>query len=142
MPLLVTAAIFRQNGRILITRRQEGTRYAGLWEFPGGKLEDGESPEQCLEREIMEELGVGIEVCAIFDTIFHRYPWGDILLLAYDCRLLSQALRDLGVAEHRWVTPSGLHEYSFLPADGPLVSKLQVSLQSHHHFGKAESQKF
>lgn len=137
-PLLVTAAIIHQDGSILITRRQEGSRYAGLWEFPGGKLEDGETPEQCLEREIREELDVAIEVCGIFDTVFHRYPWGDILLLAYNCRLQNQAIKNLGVAEHRWVSPSALQDYAFLPADGPLLSKLRASHQSRQNIDKRQ----
>jgi 8-oxo-dGTP diphosphatase len=125
-PLLVTAAIIRRRDKILITRRPEGSRYAGLWEFPGGKLEDGESPEQCLRREIREELGVEIAVDRVFDAIFHRYAWGDVLLLAYDCQLRSQTIKNLGVAEHRWVSPAALADYSMLPADTPIVSKLQT----------------
>lgn len=126
-PLLVTAAIIRRKDLVLITRRPEGCRYAGLWEFPGGKLEDGESPQLGLKREIMEELDVVIEVGTIFDTVFHSYPWGDILLLAYDCHLQTHAIRNLGVAEHRWVPTSQLHSYALLPADAPLVARLQPS---------------
>ncbi|MCK4536147.1 MAG: (deoxy)nucleoside triphosphate pyrophosphohydrolase [Desulfuromonadales bacterium] len=124
-PLLVTAAIIRRQDKILITRRPEGSKYAGLWEFPGGKLETGESPEQCLQREIREELGVKVAVDAVFDAIFHRYAWGDVLLLAYNCRLQNQSIRNLGVAEHRWVTVETLSEFSLLPADAPIVYKLQ-----------------
>ena len=126
-PLLVTAAIIRNQDRILITRRPEGTKHAGLWEFPGGKLETGESPEQGLQREIREELGVESSVDGIFDVVFHRYDWGDVLLLAYNCRLHSHTLNHLGVAEHRWVTAASLSEYTLLPADAPLVGKLQES---------------
>jgi 8-oxo-dGTP diphosphatase len=126
-PLLVTAAIIRRKDLLLITRRPAGSRYAGFWEFPGGKLEEGESPEQGLAREIMEELGVAVSVDEIFETVFHRYPWGDILLLAYHCRLQHQHLRNLGVAEHRWVHPCELRDYTLLPADGPLVSRLEAA---------------
>jgi len=124
-PLLVTAAIVRHERKILITRRPEGSRQAGYWEFPGGKLEEGESPEQCLEREILEELGVVSMIGPIFDVVYYCYPWGDILLLAYDCQLRERTIRNLGVAEHRWVLPKHLDRYELLPADAPLVKKLQ-----------------
>jgi len=123
-PLLVTAAIIQREQSILITRRPAGSRQAGFWEFPGGKLEEGESPEQCLEREILEELGVQSKVGSIFETVFYRYAWGDILLLAYHCHLLEGAIRNLGVAEHRWVLPEHLDQFELLPADAPLVRKL------------------
>jgi len=129
-PLLVTAAIIRQKNLILITLRPEGSRYAGLWEFPGGKIEENESPEQCLEREIFEELGVRAAVGDVFGSTFHKYPWGNILLLAYNCRLLDGPIRNLGVAEHRWVTSEQLDTYPMLPADLPLIEKLQNLAES------------
>lgn len=128
-PLLVTAAIIRQEDDLLITRRPTGSRYPGFWEFPGGKMEEGESPEQCLARELLEELGVRSAVDNIFATAFHNYPWGDVLLLAYHCRLLQSPIRNLGVAEHRWVSPSQLSDYPMLPADLPLIEKLQTRLE-------------
>ncbi len=124
-PLLVTAALIRQDQSVLITRRPDNSQHAGFWEFPGGKLEQGESPEQCLAREILEELGVRAEIGPIFDAVFHRYAWGDILLLVYHCHLLEREIRNLGVAEHRWVLPEHLDQFKLLPADAPLVAKLQ-----------------
>lgn len=124
-PLLVTAAIIRQDNLTLITRRPAASSYPGYWEFPGGKMEEGESPEQCLERELLEELGVLAAIGDIFGSAFYNYPWGDILLLAYRCRLLELPIRNLGVAEHRWVSPEQLDDYPMLPADRPLIQKLQ-----------------
>jgi len=126
-PLLVTAAIVIQNGRILITQRLPESRHAGLWEFPGGKLEPNESPHAALKREILEELGVELEVGKIFDVIHHRYEWGTILLLAYLCELGPQPLQHLEVADHRWVAPEELDSYKLLPADRPLIEQLQQS---------------
>ncbi|MBN1140392.1 MAG: (deoxy)nucleoside triphosphate pyrophosphohydrolase [Deltaproteobacteria bacterium] len=123
-PLIVTAAVLRKDGRILITRRPEGKRHAGFWEFPGGKLEDGETPPEGLRREIAEELGLEIEVLEIFEVVHHRYDWGPVLILAYDCRPRGASIRNLGVAEHRWVAPAELAAYPLLPADVPIVRKL------------------
>ena len=124
-PLIVTAAIAIREGRVLITQRPPGARDAGLWEFPGGKLEPGESPEEALRREIAEELGVAVQVGGIFDVVHYRYAWGDVLLLAYRCELADAPLRHLEVADHRWVAFAELDAYPLLPADIPLVRHLQ-----------------
>ncbi|BCR04161.1 DNA mismatch repair protein MutT [Desulfuromonas versatilis] len=123
-PLIVTAAIIRSQTGILLTRRPEGSRHAGMWEFPGGKLEPGESPEQCLRRELLEELDLPVEVGQVFEVVYHRYDWGAVLILAYECRALSRRIRNLEVAEHRWVPPKELPEYDILAADAPIVRKL------------------
>ena len=123
-PLIVTAAILEEGGKILITRRPDHCRHAGLWEFPGGKLESGESPAESLVRELREELDLPISVGEIFDVIYHRYDWGPLLLLVYRCRPLHLRIRDLEVAEHRWVAPQQLADFPFLPADLPLLAKL------------------
>ncbi|NLC69825.1 MAG: (deoxy)nucleoside triphosphate pyrophosphohydrolase [Desulfuromonadaceae bacterium] len=123
-PLIVTAAILRKDGRILITRRPEGKPHGGFWEFPGGKLEEHESPEECLQREIVEELSLEIDIRGIFEVVHHRYDWGPVLILAYDCLPRGTAIRNLGVAEHRWVSLEELPGYPLLPADVPIVNKL------------------
>lgn len=127
LPLLVTAAILTHKGHILLTRRPDGTRHAGLWEFPGGKLDPSESPQEGLRREIREELGIEVLVGEVFDVVYHRYDWGAVLLLAYHCQQLSGEIRNLEVAEHRWVAPAELGAYPILPADVPLVQRLQRS---------------
>lgn len=122
-PLIVTAAVIEDPaGRILITRRPAGGLHGSLWEFPGGKLEEDETPEAGLSREIREELDIAVTVGAILAVVHHRYDWGAVLLLAYRCRPLQFEIRNLGVAEHRWVAPTELGAYDFLPADGPIVA--------------------
>lgn len=123
-PLIVTAAVIRRNGKILITRRPDGKPQGGLWEFPGGKLHGGESPQEGLRRELVEELALEIEVGGIFEVVYHRYDWGPVLILAYNCRPVGGAIRNLEVAEHRWVPPGQIDAFDLLPADRPIVRKL------------------
>jgi len=120
----VTAAIFVNDGMLLIAKRKPTARLPNLWEFPGGKVDPGESPEEALCREIREELDAEIQVLNIFEVVFHRYEWGPVLVLAYSCRLLTSAIRNLGVTEHRWLYPSELPEFSILPADQPIIDRL------------------
>ncbi len=124
LPLIVTAAIIRSPRGVLLTRRPGGSRHEGMWEFPGGKLDPGESPPECLRRELLEELDLPVEVGAIFEVVYHRYDWGPVLILAYECQPLSDRIRNLEVAEHRWVPPEELSSYEILAADGPIVDKL------------------
>lgn len=128
MPLLVTAAVIFDSDRVLITRRPDDKSHAGLWEFPGGKIDPGESPEEALYREIREELDVEVQVDRIFEVAFYRYDWGPVLILAYHCHLLTNNLRDIGVAEHRWVSPQDLAGFSILPADQPIINRLNSKL--------------
>ena len=124
-PLIVTAALVRHADRILITRRPEGKAHGGKWEFPGGKLEDDESPQDCLKRELHEELALQVEVGDIFTVVYHRYPRGPILLLVYNCRPLSLEMADIEVSAHAWVTPGELSGYEFPEADDAIVARLQ-----------------
>ena len=124
-PLIVTAAIIRHQGRILVTQRPAGARHGGLWEFPGGKLEAEETPAAALQRELREELGLPVAVGEIFDVIYHRYDWGAVLILAYHCTPLHTEVRNLQVAAHRWLRPAELSALPFLPADLPLIARLQ-----------------
>ena len=123
-PLLVTAAIIIKEDKILITRRPEGSRDAGKWEFPGGKLDDNESPEECLCRELLEELNLPVTVETIFAVIHHRYTWGPVLLMAYHCTALSGKIENIQVAEHRYVPIGSLRQYDFLEADIPIITRL------------------
>ena len=126
MPLLVTAAIVVQNGKILLTRRPQDKRHPGMWEFPGGKVDPGESPEEALRRELFEELGVAAAVDRIFEVVHYRYEWGAVLILAYSCTIVSGPLKNLGVAEHLWVLPGELPHFEILPADQPIVDRLSI----------------
>jgi 8-oxo-dGTP diphosphatase len=124
MPLLVTAAVIFAGEKVLITRRPDDKRHPGLWEFPGGKVDPGESPEEALTREIREELGAGIQIEGIYEVVYYCYDWGPVLILAYRCRLLTGTVHDIGVAEHRWVYPADLINFPILPADQPILCRL------------------
>jgi 8-oxo-dGTP diphosphatase len=126
MPLLVTAAVIFDGAKVLITRRQEGKRHPGLWEFPGGKVDPGESPEEALCREIREELNAEVQVNGIYEVVYHSYDWGPVLILAYECQLRTDTLRDVGVAEHRWILPREMKNFKILPADQPIIDRLNA----------------
>jgi len=126
MPLLVTAAVVFDGEKVLLTRRPDDKRHPGFWEFPGGKVDAGESPEQALCREMREELDVEVRVSGIYEVVFYRYEWGPVLILAYQCELLTDTLRDLGVAEHRWVLPREMVNFNILPADQPIIDRLNT----------------
>jgi bis(5'-nucleosidyl)-tetraphosphatase len=121
----VTAAVLIENGRVLIARRRPGASQAGLWEFPGGKMRPGESPAQCLKREIREELGIEIVVGEFFGESVYAYENQTIRLLAYRVRVESGELSANDHAELAWVAPADLGRYRFCPADVPFTEKLQ-----------------
>jgi 8-oxo-dGTP diphosphatase len=123
---VVAAAVVIENGRVLLTRRAEGQHLAGMWEFPGGKLEDGESPEEALARECREECGIDLEVAEILDVTHHRYPEKDVLLLFYRCELRAGEVRHLQVADHAWVAPDDLDDYPLPPADERVVARIRA----------------
>jgi 8-oxo-dGTP diphosphatase len=124
--IVVAAAVVRRDGRILLTRRAKGTHLEGYWEFPGGKVEDGEDPEVTVVRECREECAIDVEVGDVLDVTFHRYPGKDVLLLFYDCRLASaREVQHLGVADHAWVLPGELRSHPLPPPDERLVRKLE-----------------
>jgi 8-oxo-dGTP diphosphatase len=126
--VIVAAAVVKKNGRILLTRRLADVHLAGSWEFPGGKVEDGEDPEATVVRECREECVIDVEVGPILEVAFHRYERKDVLLLFYECHLPGeQEVRNLGVAEHAWVLPSELRNFSLPPPDERLVRKLEQS---------------
>ncbi|WP_027716421.1 (deoxy)nucleoside triphosphate pyrophosphohydrolase [Desulfuromonas sp. TF] len=128
IPLIVTAAVIRDGDAILITRRPQESRHGGMWEFPGGKLDAGESPQECLSREILEELGLEVAVESIFEIAYHRYEWGPVLILAFECRVLNGEIRHIGISDHRWVSPEEMRLYDILPADRPIIAKLLKSV--------------
>jgi 8-oxo-dGTP diphosphatase/A/G-specific adenine glycosylase len=121
----VVAAIIRKGGKILITQRRNNVHLAGLWEFPGGKVEPGESLEVALEREIREELGLKIRINDEFLVIDHDYPSKSVRLHFFQCTTIEGEARPLDVADLRWVSPRDLTNYRFPPADLELIIKLQ-----------------
>ena len=125
MPVVVAAAVLIDQGKVLLTRRLDGQHLAGMWEFPGGKLEPGESPEDAVVRECAEECGIDVEVVDILDVTHHRYPEKDVLLLFYRCKLVAGEVQHLQVAEHAWVAPSELEDFALPPADERIVRRIR-----------------
>ncbi|MFW5924627.1 MAG: 8-oxo-dGTP diphosphatase MutT [Myxococcota bacterium] len=130
MTVLVSAAVVVRDGRVLLTRRAEGAHLAGYWELPGGKMEPGEAPEDCVVRECREECAIVVRVRDILDVTFHRYPEKDVLLLFYDCVLEAGEVQHIGVADHAWVAPDELDAYALPPADERIVDKIRRRLRS------------
>lgn len=129
-PIPVVAAIVQTEEGILIARRAEGERRGGLWEFPGGKVEPGESPEEALVREIREELGIEVSAGELLHTHRHRYPDIEISLASYRCRLADRCNpaarmpRSVCHTEIRFVPPGRLLEFRFADADLPVARLL------------------
>ena len=125
--LVAAVALIDADGRVLLARRPQGKAMAGLWEFPGGKVHEGETPEAALIRELKEELGVDTaESClAPFTFASHRYPDFHLLMPLYVCRRWSGTPKPLEGQELAWVRPQRLKEYPMPPADRPLVALLQ-----------------
>lgn len=123
--VVVAAAVLFHEGRVLLTRRMEGAHLAGMWEFPGGKVEEGEDPAFTVVRECREECGIELAVDDILDVTFHRYPRKDVLLLFYACRLVSGEVQHLGVADHAWVRPGEIRRYPLPPPDERVVAKIE-----------------
>ncbi|MCX6900293.1 MAG: 8-oxo-dGTP diphosphatase MutT [Verrucomicrobia bacterium] len=120
----VAAAIIRCGNAILIAQRRENDHLANLWEFPGGKREPGETFEQCLSRELQEELGVTARVGRLVHDVTHSYPERTVRLCFYECELLSGEPKPIHCQDCRWVLPDELRRYKFPPADDELIELL------------------
>ena len=119
----VVAAVIEREGRILIARRPAALHMGGLWEFPGGKQQPDESPGHALEREIREELGVGVTVGPLLETVDWTYPEKRVRLSFFRCAIEGEP-RALEGQEIAWVAPPDLPRYEFPPADAALVARL------------------
>ncbi|MBB4305569.1 8-oxo-dGTP diphosphatase [Rhodobium orientis] len=124
--LVVACALIDVDGRVLIARRPEGKALAGLWEFPGGKLEPGERPEDSLIRELNEELGIDINPACLAPLTFASYAYEDFHLLMplYVCRRWSGTVEAREGQALKWVRPARLRDYPMPPADEPLIPHL------------------
>jgi len=128
--LVAAAALVDGDGRVLICRRPQGKALAGLWEFPGGKVEPGESPEACLIRELREELDIEVAQACLAPFVFasHAYDSFHLLMPLFLCRRWNGVVRPLEHEAITWVKPSQMSDYPMPPADGPLVAWLRDCL--------------
>jgi len=120
----VVAAVVESDGRYLITKRRPNAVLPNLWEFPGGKVEAGESDEDALAREMAERLGARVRVGQLISYVSHPYPSYTVDLYLYECALESGTLEPKAVQEYRWVASTEFDDYSFTPADEASMSKL------------------
>jgi mutator protein MutT len=132
--LRVVAAVVRRGDTILVTRRPDKPGRPGQWEFPGGKVEPGESEPDALRREISEELGTGLSVGPLLLRHVHAYPDLEVELAFYAARLPDGAApRPLGVADIAWAPADGLAAYDFLEADRAVLGELARASEPHGH---------
>lgn len=122
---IVTAAVIRKSDTVLLTRRKPGEKLAGMWEFPGGKIELGESPEECLKRELKEELGIEVKVGAHIADSLYEYDHGAFLLKAYETEHISGEFQLTVHDDIKWVKPENLLAEQLAPADIALVEHLR-----------------
>lgn len=128
MPLVieVSAGLIRDDaGRYLITQRRQGSHLEGLWEFPGGKRQPEESAEDCLRRELEEELGATFAVGELVETIRWEYPDRTVILHFFRCRLAAGAIEPREGQAMAWVAADGLERYPFPPADLAIIDHLR-----------------
>lgn len=120
----VVAALVEGDGRYLITQRRETAVLPLLWDFPGGRVEEGESDETALAREVDERLGANVEVGQLISFVNHPYDKYAVDLYLYQCVLLSEELHCRAVRAYAWVTSAEMESYSFTPVDEASMSKL------------------
>ncbi len=128
--LVAACALVDADGRVLIAQRPQGKPMAGLWEFPGGKVEKGERPEESLIRELKEELGISVKEDCLAPLTFasHVYPDFHLLMPLYVCRRWEGTVTAKEGQQLAWVRPNRLRDYEMPPADVPLVSHLMTLL--------------
>ncbi|MCC2976376.1 (deoxy)nucleoside triphosphate pyrophosphohydrolase [Sphingomonas sp. PL-96] len=126
--MVVAAALVDGDGRVLVQQRPQGLPMAGLWEFPGGKVEPGELPEAALVRELHEELGIEVEQACLAPATFASEPLGErhLLLLLYALRKWSGVVEARHATALKWVRPVELHRLEMPPADRPLIGLLEA----------------
>ena len=120
----MVAALVERDGRYLITQRREAAVLPLLWDFPGGRVEAGETDAAALAREVQERLGVRVEVGQLISFVNHPYEKYAVDMYLYDCKLLDQELSCLAVKDFAWVTSSEMESYPFTPVDEASMSQL------------------
>ncbi len=123
--LHVTAGMIFRDHRVLISRRPAKSPLGGLWEFPGGKIEEGETLEECLAREILEELAVEVVVGELYVQVYHTYETFSLTLYVFPCLLKEGEPQPIGVAEFRWVRLEELEQFVFPPADREVLDHIK-----------------
>jgi 8-oxo-dGTP diphosphatase len=122
--ITVTVGIIEKDGKILIARRNKNDLLKGKWEFPGGRLEPGETPEVCLKRELREELGIDTLIGELVGSYKHRYEHISVELMAFRVKEYIGGINPIVYEEIRWVAPSELPVYDFPDANKPIVEAL------------------
>ncbi len=124
----VVAAVICKDNKVFATARGYG-EFKGMWEFPGGKIETGETPQEALKREIVEELDTEIEVQECIDTIEYDYPSFHLSMTCFLCRIIAGNLKLKEAQEARWLTKDGLNSVRWLPADQMLISQVKRKIR-------------
>ena len=132
----VTAALLIHGDRILIARRPVGDQLAGYWEFPGGKVELGETPRACLKREMYEEFGIQVRIGSFFDQTEYHYDHAAVRLLVFQAEIENGDVQPTAHDAIRWVLPDQMQHFRFAPADRPIVQRLQAANPSQPERGQ------
>lgn len=121
----VAAAVIFRDKKLLITQRYADSHLGGLWEFPGGKREPGETFESCLARELLEELGIVVDVGPLLHSLTHTYPEKTVHLRFFHCKWKANEMRAIGCAAFQWISEGELDAYPFPAADATLLGLLR-----------------
>jgi mutator protein MutT len=117
-------AIITRGEKVLVCQRRNDDKFGGLWEFPGGKVEAGETVEDCLHREVREELGIAVRIVKSFPPVDHQYPHAFIRLHPFHCQWESGVVQHLACQDSRWIDPQNLTDHTFPPANDGLVAEV------------------
>jgi 8-oxo-dGTP diphosphatase len=138
--LIVSAAVIMEQGKILLTQRNEDASHGLLWEFPGGKVNEDEEPREALRRKLREELDIEAKVREMVEAVLYFYPERPVLLLTYRCRVKAGQPVPLACRDLRWARLGELEKFTMLPADGPIRERL-ISLDHDAPSPKREGEK-